>query len=146
MSRRTFKCAMCGEDTAWGALIAHIPQCYRQYCANLGMVPLCTCHTCEGRRTHPNADLDSRAPSSTSSRSGTGRVRHDGLSGSPFRFLTALVLHYIIFRSACWPRRTTRVQTRRKALAQASGPARTQKKKRRMMKKRKQQAPTTLLQ
>lgn len=74
MSRRTFKCVMCGEDTAWGALLAHIPQCYRQYCAKLGMVPLCTCHTCEGRRTHPNA-VDSRAPSATSSRNGTGRKR-----------------------------------------------------------------------
>ncbi len=52
----TFTCMMCAKEIAWGALIAHVPRCYRQYCANVGMVPLCTCAACEGRQTHPTEE------------------------------------------------------------------------------------------
>jgi len=33
-------------------LLTHIPQCYRSYCLNRHILPLCTCNTCKGRKTH----------------------------------------------------------------------------------------------
>ena len=34
-------------------IYAHVPQCYRKMCEEMGVLPLCPCNTCEGKQTHP---------------------------------------------------------------------------------------------
>jgi hypothetical protein len=40
------------------AIMQHTPKCYRTLCNEYGSVPLCTCNTCRGERTHPGDQLD----------------------------------------------------------------------------------------
>lgn len=43
---------MCDGNIEFFAFVAHIPQCYRRMCLQHGMLPLCTCNTCQGMKTH----------------------------------------------------------------------------------------------
>jgi len=36
---------------------SHIPKCYRESCIKVGFLPMCTCNSCNGERTHPNDTL-----------------------------------------------------------------------------------------
>lgn len=56
MRPNSFLCPMCHTEVVDPAMVAHIPQCYRKYCASIEMVPLCTCDNCLGKQTHPAHD------------------------------------------------------------------------------------------
>eukprot|EP01112_Ceratiomyxa_fruticulosa_P007675 TRINITY_DN1991_c0_g1_i19.p1 TRINITY_DN1991_c0_g1~~TRINITY_DN1991_c0_g1_i19.p1 ORF type:complete len:496 (+),score=88.48 TRINITY_DN1991_c0_g1_i19:125-1612(+) len=45
-------CQMCSTQMLGLQLLNHIPQCYRNRCLEARTLPLCTCNTCQGRKTH----------------------------------------------------------------------------------------------
>lgn len=53
MEGSKFMCPLCVKEFQQIALIAHNPRCYITFCKSLGIVPLCTCPSCEGVRAHP---------------------------------------------------------------------------------------------
>jgi len=44
---------MCHKDIPSVYLLSHIPKCYRAFCHEGGILPLCVCQTCRGETTHP---------------------------------------------------------------------------------------------
>jgi len=52
MLQATYACPFCGKDQPQATIVSHNPQCYRTFCDENGMVPLCTCNTCKGVKAH----------------------------------------------------------------------------------------------
>lgn len=49
-------CPLCEKEVSTILLMAHIPQCYWEKCNSIGIVPLCTCNKCQGKKPHGEED------------------------------------------------------------------------------------------
>lgn len=53
----TKNCPFCEEDIDLTDIGFHVPQCYREWCINRGVVPLCTCNNCKATKAHDHDTL-----------------------------------------------------------------------------------------
>ena len=50
-------CPFCKKEVSKFIFFSHIPKCYWESCIKTGFLPMCTCNSCNGERTHPNDTL-----------------------------------------------------------------------------------------
>lgn len=53
----TIQCCLCTVEIPLLSLLNHIPTCYRDTCIAQGVVPYCTCNGCQGKKTHPEGQI-----------------------------------------------------------------------------------------
>ena len=70
ISETSFLCPFpsCQKELPIYLLFTHFPVCYRNWSLSIGTLPLCTCNTCEGVKTHngdflPSKNINSNSPS-----------------------------------------------------------------------------------
>jgi len=62
MTMESWKCPTCDKIFDRDLKVSHIPQCYRNYCKNtLHIIPLCTCNTCRGIKSHDGDSEDGQS-------------------------------------------------------------------------------------